>query len=305
MYSLIPVFLTNMRAVVIFFILISLVIAMGPLLAYPVHLVLENFINLPFHKLISHITLICGLVFSGFYLKINQMYSRQAFGFNGPFNNFLKHMLQGVFAGILIIAFLKLIFILLGIHQIKPNLDYFWSNLFLIFFKAILAGLLVGFIEESIFRGALFSGLYKKTSALIAVSLTSLVYAAVHFLKYRALPEGTEITWLTGLEMLPDAFFKFSYPNIIDHFLTLLTLGILLAMIRIRNGNIAMCIGVHAGIVMTMKVTGRFSDYTPGSQFDFLVNWVDHTLGYLSFAWLLVLTIVYWRIFLSKQNQTY
>ena len=294
-----------MRAVVIFFILISLVIAMGPLLAYPVHLALENFVGLPFHKLISHITLICGLVFSGIYLKINQMYSRQAFGFNGPLNNFLKQMIQGIFAGILIFAFLKIFLILLGIHQIKPNLDYFWLNLLLIFIKALLSGLAIGLIEESIFRGALFSGLYQKTSAIIAVSLTSLVYAAVHFLKYRALPEGTEITWLTGLEMLPNAFFKLSYPNIIDHFLTLFTLGVLLAMIRIRNGNIAMCIGVHAGIVMTMKVTGRFSDYTPGNRFDFLVNWVDHTLGYLSFAWLLVLSIVYWRIFLSKQNQTH
>ena len=287
-----------MSAVVYFFILISLVITMSPLLAYPVHLVLENFVDLPFHKLVSHTTLICGLIFSGFYLKINQMYSRQAFGFSGSLNNFLKQLLQGVFAGILILALLKLIFILLGIHQINPNLDYFWSNLFLIFCKAILAGLMVGFIEESIFRGALFSGLYKKTSALIAVSLTSLVYAAVHFLNYRALPEGSEITWATGMEMLPDAFFKLSYPNILDHFLTLLTLGILLSMIRIRNGNIAMCIGVHAGIVMTMKVTGRFTNYTPGSQFDFLVNWVDHTLGYLSFAWLLVLAIIYWRKYL-------
>ena len=173
-----------MRAVGIFFILISLVVAMGPLLAYPVHLILEIFVELPFHKLITHVTLILGLVFSGFYLKINQMYSRQAFGFSGSLNNFLKHMLQGILAGILIFAFLQLIFILLGIYQIKPSLDYFWSNLFLIFLKAILAGLMVGFIEESIFRGALFSGLYKKTSALIAVSITSLVYASVHFLKY-------------------------------------------------------------------------------------------------------------------------
>jgi len=287
-----------MRAIVNFIILISLIFTLGPLLAYPVHLVLENFVALPFNKLVSHITLLCGLVFSGFYLKINQVYSRQAFGFGGSLNIFLKHMLQGVFAGILLLVFLKIIFILLGIHQIKPNLDYFWSNLFLIFFKAIMAGLMVGFIEESIFRGAFFSGLYKKTSALIAISLTSLVYAAVHLLKYRAQPEGTEISWLTGLEILSDAFFKFSYPNIIDHFLSLLTLGVLLSMIRLRNGNIAMCIGFHAGIVMAMKVTGRFTDYVSDSRFDYMVNWVDHTQGYLSFAMLLVLAIIYWRKYL-------
>ena len=291
-----------MCAVVNFFILLSLVIVMSPLLAYPAHLLLENFIDLPFHKLVSHLTLFFGLIFSSIYLKINQMYSKQAFGFGVPKNIFLRDIFLGIFAGILILTFLKLIFILLGIHQIKTNLDYFWSHLFLIFIKAILAGLVVGFIEETIFRGALFSGLYKKTNALITVSLTSGVYAAVHFLKYRELPGGTQITWATGLEMLPDAFFKLSYPNILDHFLTLLTLGVLLSMIRLRNGNIAMCIGIHAGIVLTLKVTGRFSEYVPDSQFDFMVNWVDHTLGYLSFAWLLVLAIIYWRKYLFTKT---
>jgi len=284
-----------MRTVASFFILVSLVIILSPLLVYPVYLILENFIDLPFYKLVSHTTLICGLIFSGIYLKYYQLYSRQAFGFGLPKNIFLREVLQGLFVGVLIMAFITLILILSGVHQIRSNLDYFWSHLLLIFFKAILTGLVVGLIEESIFRGALFSGLYKKTNAFITISLTSFVYATVHFLKYRELPEGTEITWFTGMEMLPDAFFKLSYPNITDHFLTLFTLGVLLSMIRLRNGNIALCIGIHAGIVTALKITGRFSEYVPGSPFDFLVNWVDHTLGYLSFVWLLVLTIIYWR----------
>ncbi len=287
-----------MHTVVSFFILVSLVIVVSPLLAYPAYLILENFITLPFYKLVGHTTLICGLIFSGIYLKYHQLYSRQAFGFGLPKNIFLRDLLQGLFAGILILAFIKLILILSGVHQIKPNLDYFWSNIFSIFFKAILTGLVVGLIEESIFRGALFSSLYKKTNAFIAISLTSFVYAAVHFLKYRELPEGSEITWLTGMEMLPDAFFKLFYPDIIDHFLTLFTLGVLLSMIRLRNGNIALCIGIHAGIILALKISGRFSEYVSGSSFDFLVNWVDHTLGYLSFVWLLVLAIAYWRKFL-------
>lgn len=287
-----------MSTIVSFFILVSLVIGLSPLLTYPVYLILQNFIDLPFYKLVGHVTLFCGLIFSGIYLKYHQLYSRQAFGYGLPKNLFLKELMRGLVAGALMLAFIKLILILSGVHQIRPNLDYFWSNLILIFIKAILAGLAIGFIEESIFRGALFSSLYKKTNALITISLTSFVYAAVHFLKYRELPEGTEITWLTGMEMLPDAFFKLSYPNIIDHFLTLFALGVLLSMIRLRKGNIAMCIGVHAGIVMALKITGRFSQYVPDSQFDFLVNWVDHTLGYLSFFLLMVLAIIYWRKYL-------
>ena len=52
-----------------------------------------------------------------------------------------------------------------------------------------------------------------------------------------------------------------------------------------------------------MKITGKFSEYVPDNNFNFLISKYDHTLGYLAFTWLLVLTIVYWRIFLSKQNK--
>jgi len=59
-----------------------------------------------------------------------------------------------------------------------------------------------------------------------------------------------------------------------------------------------MCIGVHAGIVMAMKVTGRITEYVPDNNFNFLVSKYEYTLGSLSFFWLLVLTIIYWRKFL-------
>ncbi len=287
-----------MRTVVSFFIFVLLVIVLSPLLAYPIHLLLGNFVDFPFYKLVSHTTLICGLIFSGAYLKYHREYSRQGFGYGVPKKIFGHDLLQGLFAGVLILAGLKLILILSGVHQIKPDLAYFWSNLLLIFFKAILTGLVVAFIEETIFRGALFTTLYRKTGAVLAVSLTSLLYAAVHFLKYRELPEGTVINWYTGLEMLPEALFRFSDPVIIDHFLTLLTLGVLLSLMRLRKSNIAMCIGVHAGIVMAIKISGRFTDYAPGNAADFLVNPYDHLLGYLSFAWLLLLVVVYWRRYL-------
>ena len=286
-----------MRTVISFLIFVSLVIIASPLLAYPVYLILESFFDLRFHKLVSHTTLICGLIFSGVYLRYHQLYFREAFGFGVAKNIFLKDLLQGLIAGVLLLTVIKAILILTGVHQIRPNLDYFWSNLPLIFFKAVLTGLVVGLIEESMFRGALFSSLYKKTNAFIAISLTSFVYAAVHFLKYRELPEGSEITWLTGIQMLPDAFFKLSH-HIADHFLTLFTLGVLLSMIRLRNGNIALCIGVHAGIVMALKISSRFSQHVPNSQFGYLVNSFDRTQGYLSFALLLISAIIYWRRFL-------
>ena len=93
--------------------------------------------------------------------------------------------------------------------------------------------------------------------------------------------------------MIPAALFKYQDPAIIDSFLTLFTLGVLLAMIRLRNGNIAMAAGIHAGIVMMIKLSGEFTDYAANNTYPFLVNEYDHLLGYLAFVWLLLLCVIY------------
>ena len=118
----------------------------------------------------------------------------------------------------------------------------------------MLAGLLIALIEELIFRGAFFSGLYKKTGAFVTVLFTSFVYAAVHFVRYPDLITDTNIGWLTGIKMMPDAFRRFHEWAMMDYFLTLFIFGILLGLLRLKHKNIAACIGAHAGIVVLIKI---------------------------------------------------
>jgi membrane protease YdiL (CAAX protease family) len=291
-----------MLAVLYFLIFIILVIVSGPLIAYPLYVSLLTITDIEFHKLIGHATLLCGLLLGFIYLRINNIPFSKGFGYALPRKLFVKQMLTGIGFGILIIICLVLTLFLTGVYEVENDLNLSINQLIKIILTVFVAGSVVGLIEETIFRGFLFSGLHKKTNALTTIMLTSLVYAAVHFIKYREIENGIVVNWYTGLEMIPDALFRFRDPAIIDSFLTLFALGVLLSLIRLRNGNIAMAAGVHAGIVIMIKLSGEFSDYAANNAYPFLVNKYDHLLGYLAFVWLVLLgAVYYWK---SKQARS-
>ncbi len=160
--------------------------------------------------------------------------------------------------------------------------------------KALVSGLLISLLEETIFRGGLFAGLHKQAGAVLAVITSSLLYATVHFVRYREVPEGKDIDWITGLMMMPDAFRRFYEWSIMDYFMTLFMFGVLLALLRLRFNNLAACIGIHAGAVGTIKMTNYYGQRISDNQFDFLVNQYNSTFGWLSFVVLSVFTVIFY-----------
>ena len=48
---------------------------------------------------------------------------------------------------------------------------------------ALIAGLIIALIEETLFRGAMLSAIKKHGSVLLAIVTTSLIYASVHFIE--------------------------------------------------------------------------------------------------------------------------
>ena len=160
---------------------------------------------------------------------------------------------------------------------------------------------MIALVEELIFRGAFFSGLYKNTGAFIAVLFTSLVYAAVHFVRYPDLIIETNIGWFTGIEMMPDAFRRFQEWAIADYFLTLFIFGVLLGLLRLKHKNIAACIGAHTGVVMLIKIADYFTNRTNNTEFDYLVSPYNSTFGWLSFSVILIFTFFYFIKIKTKE----
>ena len=79
--------------------------------------------------------------------------------------------------------------------------------------------------------------------------------------------------------MMPEAFRRFHEWSIVDYFLTLFIFGVLLGLLRLKHRGIAACIGVHAGIVMLIKLADYFTNRTHNSSFDYLVSQYNSTLA--------------------------
>jgi len=282
-----------MRAILIFSLFIVLAFIVGAILAYPLKLALDPVLGLEYRRYLNYATLISGVIISGIYLQLYNLLSFSAFGYSGNAKKFITSVLNGFVYGLLIMLMIELILFVLDIHEIDTSRDFSINAILFLFVKAVLAGLLIALVEESIFRGALFTGLYKQTGAFITVLFSSLVYSTVHFIRYREVPADTEIGWLTGLEMMPYAFRRFQHWSITDYFLTLFIFGVLLGLLRLKHRNIAACIGVHAGIVMLIKVASFFTNRTHNSSYDHLVSQYNSTFGWISFIVILLFTIFY------------
>lgn len=289
-----------MRTIISLLFFLLFVLLAGALIAVPIYKFLHPVIDLEFQKLISHVTSLCGLLSVFIYLKLNNILTRETAGYAIDPSFIKRDLLAGILAGIGIMIVLEALLLVMGVHQFEVYIDTSLDTIIIVFVKAILTGMVVGLIEETLFRGALLGGLRAKIGATSAVITSSVIYSAVHFLKYRDLPVGTEINWYTGLEMLPKALCRLSDPASMDLFLSLFAFGVLLSLVRLKNGNIIQCIGIHAGAVSAIKLINYVTDYAPGNSLGFFVNKHDHLLGHLAFIWLVIITLIYYRYFLKR-----
>ena len=70
----------------------------------------------------------------------------------------------------------------------------------------LLSGLVVGVIEEILFRGALFALFRKAFGFWFGAIFISLIFSAIHFAKPIPVTAVVYGHWYTGLELIPDMF---------------------------------------------------------------------------------------------------
>ena len=290
-----------MRTILLFLFYIALVLVAGALLSVPLYSLAQPLLELPFHKWIGRVTLACGLVAVFLHLGLSRQLNPETAGFAVNRCSYRLEIVKSALAGIAIMLVLEALLLGLDIHRFELYFDTALPSIVIVVIKAIVTGVVVGLLEETLFRGALLGGLLKKVNAVPAVIFSSAVYSAAHFLKYRPLPEDAGIRWHTGIEMLPEALSRFGNPSNLDMFLALFAFGVLLALVRLEQGNIFRCIGLHAGVVAAIKLINYTTDYAPGARLGFLVNEYDHMLGYLALVLLSVIIFIYYR-FLYKRR---
>jgi membrane protease YdiL (CAAX protease family) len=131
---------------------------------------------------------------------------------------------------------------------------------------AILTAIVVAVLEELLFRGALFGSLRKVFHWVLALAVSSMIYAIVHFLNPHV-PEPAAITWLSGLELLPHMLQNFANGReVIPGFFNLTFVGAILALAYQRTGNLYCSIGLHSGWIFWLKTYGSLTSENPDSH---------------------------------------
>ncbi|MBF8269975.1 MAG: hypothetical protein HW386_1684 [Gammaproteobacteria bacterium] len=287
------------RALLIFSLFIVAVFLTGSLLAYPLYRGLALLVTSDFHKVVHYSILLTGLGLGLYYLHAtNQLANMLGHGEHVSGN--LRRLALGYAGGVAILLLVEGSLALLGMRQPDLDLSNGLAALLLAVLKALFTGLTVGLTEEILYRGAIFTGLARYTNQLTALIISACLYGAVHFIEIAALPSGTALTWSSGLTLLAGAFTQFTDPLILDSLLSLTLLGVLLGLLRRHEGNIILCVGVHAGIVTINKIFAYATDYQRGSHSAFLVNAYDHQTGLLATVWLALACALYYLLVMRR-----
>jgi membrane protease YdiL (CAAX protease family) len=138
-----------------------------------------------------------------------------------------------------------------GARIFRDNLSF--SMLLPNIFQAALSGLMVGLVEEALFRGALFGALRRVHHWTLALGISSVIYAILHFLQKP--PNPSEVTWNSGFTTVWTMFEGFANVEVfLPGFLILTLVGGILAFLYQDTGSLYAPIGLHASWVFSVKM---------------------------------------------------
>ncbi|MDJ0738448.1 MAG: type II CAAX endopeptidase family protein [Gammaproteobacteria bacterium] len=233
------------------------------------------------------------------FLRVVALDSWRAAGYTLPRHAAWSALARGLVIGIAIMLALTAAQWLLDIHHFavresRWTPQYFARTLI----SGLLSGLAVGFIEETLFRGLMHTGMRRTLGFWATALLTALLYAVLHFVKPAELGTAA-FTTAEAFRMIGDGLARpGDFAPIADSFVTLVVVGVFLSMVRERTGNVLWAIGIHAGWVMIIKLMKYLTDPTlvDGRASFWVAAGYDHITGWMATIWLVAIMGVYWCV---------
>jgi membrane protease YdiL (CAAX protease family) len=248
--------------------------------------------TLPFRQILSRLTQIFLLI-SIFpmmkYLRIDKV----ALGFPSWWV-FLKQLPQGFGLGFIVLTPVFIVLSLLNINQIDYKQEWVVDLLVKNAIMYLLIALLISVIEETLFRGMVLVGLKKKLPVQVAIFLTAIYYAGLHFLIIKTNLSVQDINFFSGFRLLGEAVSNLLNLNNLPAFFALLMVGIFLGILRTQvTSSLGLCIGCHTCWVWQIKMNKKFFNTDFSSEYHYLVSSYDGVIGPLVTGWLLVVVVGY------------
>jgi len=286
-----------MRTFACFLGLILLGLASIAVFTYPAWLLLHPHFEFPFHRIGERIGMLAlgfGFLFMARRLGLSD---RTSLGYGLPRRKFLREASIGLALGIATMSAVVGLMTALGLLDWTAAAGFTAAALAKLVFLRLLSGLAVAFIEETFLRGAMHTGIERESGSRAALILTAVVYSATHFFASFRIP-AAEVSPSSGVALLAGTLQSFAHPlAIADAFLCLFAVGILLGRVRAATGNIAACIGLHAGWVWVMLVVHALAQPVRTAPLSFLLSRFDGFIGWLVLAWTIPLGLVLQRFY--------
>ncbi|MGO9994068.1 MAG: CPBP family intramembrane glutamic endopeptidase [Steroidobacteraceae bacterium] len=291
-----------MRAFAWFLGLILLGLVSIAVFTYPVWLLLHPHFNFPFHRIgerIGMLALALGFALTARHLRLAD---KTSLGYGIPRRSFLREMVIGLGLGAATMALVVAIMTALGLLDWTAAAGYTAAALGKLVVGRLLSGLAVAFIEETFLRGAMHTAIERESGAGAAVLLTAVVYSATHFFASFKIPPD-QVTARSGLDLVAGTLHLLAHPSgIADAFLCLFAVGVVLGSIRVATGNIAACIGLHAGWVWVMLVVHEMAQPLRSAPWNFLLSRFDGFVGWLVLAWTILLGFGLRRFYANRAS---
>jgi membrane protease YdiL (CAAX protease family) len=284
-----------MHTLLLFLAYFGLVLLLTSLLYYPVFQAVDAIWAVRPDRVYYRMAMIIAALGFWPFLKLLGINNRYALGYSLERRCFLQSFSRGLGIGVLIMTFHALLLVLLGARVPEPG-DIQLSDLSYALFSGLITGLLVAVIEESFFRGALQYGIRRSSPVMTTFIMTNLLYAALHFSHPPIPAQGTIIDSYSGWQMLTGMFHQYeNFSGFIDSYMALFAAGLFLSLIRERTGSIALCIGIHAGWVLTIKLAREVTNADTNAPAAFLIGSYDNITGWAATVVLGLVTLWYWR----------
>ncbi len=133
--------------------------------------------------------------------------------------------------------------------------------------QLIAGALIISLIEEIFFRGLFLDVLKKRMGFLLAAAVSSVVYAFVHFLSPVSTYKYPGFSLWVGFEYLIEVMKRVGSPGLVAGMAGLWLVGMTLCACRRWFGSIWICVGLHAGWVVSMKLAYYTTQVDPGHTF--------------------------------------
>lgn len=215
--------------------------------------------GMPFHRYLSRSLQVSAIILLWPLLSSLRVRSLAEFGIV-PNPRPWRDLGVGIVSGAFCLALLLPVLLLAG--AFTPHAMWF-DGLLRAFPRVLLTAVVVGVMEEFLFRGVLLGFLRQVMIPSAAIIVSAALFAAVHFLNLPpGVPSDLPLHWWSGLAMLAAVGGALpAFPVLALAFLTLFTAGIILAWLTVRTGSLHAAIGLHAFWILGQQLFNKAAGF--------------------------------------------